>query len=68
MAINPRYWQAAFPLVITSLCVGPHDFFLENWMVCVGAIIPKLKVNSTRVNRVELANMHFYRKKRTELP
>ena len=41
---KPRYWHAAFPLAIISLCVAPQAFFLKNWMSCLEASISKLKV------------------------
>ena len=41
---KPRYWNTAYPLVITSLCVAPHDFFLRHWMTCVEVSFSKLKV------------------------
>jgi hypothetical protein len=44
MMSKPRYWQVAYPLVVTSLCVGPHKFFLKNWTACFDAGISKLKV------------------------
>lgn len=44
MMSKPRYWQVAYPLVITSLCVAPQDFFLKNWVLCFEASLPKLKV------------------------
>lgn len=44
MMNKPRYWNAAYPLVITSLCVAPHEYFLRNWMACIEAGFNKLKV------------------------
>jgi hypothetical protein len=44
MASKPRYWAIAFPLVVTSLCVAPQDFFLKNWWTCVEGCLAKLKV------------------------
>ncbi|KAJ3766391.1 cell morphogenesis N-terminal-domain-containing protein [Lentinula raphanica] len=49
MAAKPRYWNIAFPLMITSLCVAPQDYFRKNWVACFEAAIPKLKEKSLRV-------------------
>ncbi|KAF5351214.1 hypothetical protein D9756_008427 [Leucocoprinus leucothites] len=49
MMAKPRYWQAAFPLTITSLCVAPQAFFLKHWVSCFEASIAKLKEKPTRV-------------------
>ncbi|CCA66737.1 hypothetical protein PIIN_00418 [Serendipita indica DSM 11827] len=43
MLPKPRYWHVAFPLVVTTLCVAPHEFFLQNWMNCVEGCLAKLK-------------------------
>ncbi|KAJ4488306.1 cell morphogenesis N-terminal-domain-containing protein [Lentinula aciculospora] len=48
MAAKPRYWNVAFPLMITSLCVAPQDFFRKHWIACFEAAIPKLKEKSLR--------------------
>lgn len=45
MMSKPRYWQVAFPLTITSLCVAPQAFFLKHWLSCFEASIAKLKVS-----------------------
>ncbi|KXN85573.1 Cell morphogenesis protein PAG1 [Leucoagaricus sp. SymC.cos] len=49
MMTKPRYWQAAFPLTITSLCVAPQTVFLKHWVSCFEASIAKLKEKPTRV-------------------
>ncbi|KAF9444887.1 hypothetical protein P691DRAFT_806559 [Macrolepiota fuliginosa MF-IS2] len=49
MMSKPRYWQVAFPLTITSLCVAPQAFFLKHWVSCFEASISKLKEKPTRV-------------------
>ncbi|KIK63789.1 hypothetical protein GYMLUDRAFT_40866 [Collybiopsis luxurians FD-317 M1] len=49
MAAKPRYWNVAFPLMITSLCVAPQDFFRKHWVACFEAAIPKLKEKSLRI-------------------
>ncbi|KAJ3788761.1 cell morphogenesis N-terminal-domain-containing protein [Lentinula aff. detonsa] len=49
MATKPRYWNIAFPLMITSLCVAPQDFFRKHWVACFEAAIPKLKEKSLRI-------------------
>ncbi|KAG8827735.1 Cell morphogenesis protein PAG1 [Serendipita sp. 401] len=43
MLSKPRYWQVAFPLYVTTLCVAPHEFFLQNWMACIDGCIARLK-------------------------
>lgn len=40
---KPRYWQVAFPLAITSLCVAPQSYFLKHWTACFEAACSKLK-------------------------
>ncbi|EJD05494.1 uncharacterized protein FOMMEDRAFT_165904 [Fomitiporia mediterranea MF3/22] len=49
MMNKPRYWQVAYPLVITSLCVAPQEFFLKNWLYCFESNIPKLKERPFRI-------------------
>jgi hypothetical protein len=44
MMSKPRYWHVAYPLVVTSLCVAPQDYFLKNWVSCFEAGLTKLKV------------------------
>lgn len=39
MMSKPRYWSVAFPLVITSLCVAPENYFRKHWISCFEAII-----------------------------
>ncbi|KAF8634828.1 hypothetical protein AX17_004079 [Amanita inopinata Kibby_2008] len=48
MMSKPRYWHAAFPLVIISLCVAPQTFFLKNWNSCFEASFSKLKEKALR--------------------
>ncbi|KAK2461035.1 hypothetical protein APHAL10511_006976 [Amanita phalloides] len=48
MMAKPRYWNAAFPLAIISLCVAPQAFFLKNWIPCLEVSISKLKEKATR--------------------
>ncbi|PPR02256.1 hypothetical protein CVT24_011605 [Panaeolus cyanescens] len=38
-AQKPRYWNAAFPLAITSLCVAPQTYFLEHWHTIFLAVL-----------------------------
>lgn len=45
MMVKPRYWQVAYPLAVTALCVAPTDFFLRNWYACFEAGLSKLKVS-----------------------
>ena len=44
MTTKPRYWSVAYPLLITSLCVAPHQFFLKNWSTAFEIGLVKLKV------------------------
>ena len=44
MMSKPRYWQVAYPLVVTALCVAPHEFFMKNWVSCFEVGLVKLKV------------------------
>ncbi|KAF8674997.1 Cell morphogenesis N-terminal [Rhizoctonia solani] len=43
MITKPRYFAVAYPLVISSLCVAPQDFFAKNWMACIDLSIAKMK-------------------------
>ncbi|KAH8818561.1 cell morphogenesis N-terminal-domain-containing protein [Flagelloscypha sp. PMI_526] len=49
MMTKPRYWHAAFPLVITLLCVAPREYFLKHWQACWEASASKLKDKGYRV-------------------
>jgi hypothetical protein len=44
MATKPRYWNVAFPLAITSLCVAPENYFRKHWISCFDSLVPRLKV------------------------
>ena len=44
MMSKPRYWQVAYPLVVTSLCVAPHEYFLRHWQSCFESGVSKMKV------------------------
>ena len=57
MMSKPRYWQVAYPLVITSLCVAPQDFFLKNWIPCFEGGIPKLKVCIHTKSSIRIYNL-----------
>ncbi|KAI6121957.1 cell morphogenesis N-terminal-domain-containing protein [Pisolithus sp. B1] len=46
---KPRYWQAAYPLAVTALCVAPHQFFLKTWTACFDYGIGKLKDKPSRI-------------------
>ncbi|RXW17641.1 hypothetical protein EST38_g8213 [Candolleomyces aberdarensis] len=46
---KPRYWQVAYPLAITSLCVGPQTYFLKHWQACFDSMISKLKDKPSRL-------------------
>ncbi|KAI6037641.1 cell morphogenesis N-terminal-domain-containing protein [Pisolithus marmoratus] len=46
---KPRYWQAAYPLAVTALCVAPHQFFLKTWTACFEYGIGKLKDKPSRI-------------------
>lgn len=41
---KPRYWNVAFPLVITILCVAPDALFKKHWLPTFEAALVKLKV------------------------
>ncbi|KDQ10267.1 hypothetical protein BOTBODRAFT_178297 [Botryobasidium botryosum FD-172 SS1] len=43
MMSKPRYWNSAYPLAVTSLCLAPHDYFVRNWTACFEASLGKLK-------------------------
>ncbi|GLB39112.1 putative cell morphogenesis N-terminal [Lyophyllum shimeji] len=49
MMSKPRYWPAAFPLAITSMCVAPQSYFLKNWVACFEAACSKLKEKPLRM-------------------
>ncbi|PBK70905.1 hypothetical protein ARMSODRAFT_1033874 [Armillaria solidipes] len=49
MMSKPRYWNVAFPLVITSLCVAPESYFRKHWVSCFELSLSKLKEKSLRV-------------------
>ncbi|KAF6757763.1 cell morphogenesis N-terminal-domain-containing protein [Ephemerocybe angulata] len=49
MMSKPRYWQVAYPLAITALCVGPQTYFLKHWQACFDAMVPKLKDKPSRL-------------------
>ena len=44
MMTKPRYWQAAFPLAVTCLCMAPQALFLKNWLAFSESATSKLKV------------------------
>ena len=44
MALKPKYWHVAYPLVVSSLCVAPHDYFLKNWSWCLDSGLARIKV------------------------
>ncbi|KAL0958389.1 hypothetical protein HGRIS_000531 [Hohenbuehelia grisea] len=49
MVSKPRYWQAAYPLMVTSLCVAPQSFFLKHWLACFENGASKLKEKPHRI-------------------
>ncbi|KZO89421.1 hypothetical protein CALVIDRAFT_465237, partial [Calocera viscosa TUFC12733] len=49
MMAKPRYWQSAFPLTITSVCLAPTEYFLKHWMACFDLCTAKLKDKAVRV-------------------
>ncbi|KAH8083338.1 cell morphogenesis N-terminal-domain-containing protein [Cristinia sonorae] len=49
MMSKPRYWQVAYPLVVSSLCVAPHEYFLKHWQSCFEAGIGKMKEKPYRM-------------------
>ncbi|KAK0496297.1 cell morphogenesis N-terminal-domain-containing protein [Armillaria luteobubalina] len=46
MMSKPRYWNVAFPLVITSLCVAPESYFKKHWISCFESSLSKLKLDN----------------------
>ncbi|THU94717.1 hypothetical protein K435DRAFT_966750 [Dendrothele bispora CBS 962.96] len=48
MAAKPRYWNTAYPLMITSLCVAPEVYFKKHWIVCWEGSLAKMKEKSLR--------------------
>ncbi|KAG7091886.1 hypothetical protein E1B28_008287 [Marasmius oreades] len=49
MSTKPRYWNVAFPLVITTLCVSPENYFRKYWLACFESALTKLKEKSLRI-------------------
>ncbi|TDL24591.1 hypothetical protein BD410DRAFT_896782 [Rickenella mellea] len=49
MMSKPRYWHVAYPLVVTSLCVAPHEYFLRHWISCFEVGLSKLKEKPFRI-------------------
>ncbi|KAK9457532.1 cell morphogenesis N-terminal-domain-containing protein [Dipodascopsis uninucleata] len=49
MLSKQRYWQYAYPLACTLLCVAPVDYFTENWVSLLDMGFAKLKDKSCRV-------------------
>lgn len=49
MATKPRYWGVAYPLVVTSLCAAPQDYFRKNFSSCFETILSKVKEKSNRI-------------------
>lgn len=49
MMSKPRYWQVAFPLAITALCVAPQTYFLDHWFSFFSGLLNKLKDKPNRV-------------------
>lgn len=45
MMSKPRYWSAAYPLVVTTICMSPNNFFLRNWLNIFDAGITRIKVS-----------------------
>jgi hypothetical protein len=45
MMAKPRYWTAAYPLAVTSLCVSAQDYFARNWSALCDSSFAKLKVS-----------------------
>ncbi|TFK41667.1 cell morphogenesis N-terminal-domain-containing protein [Crucibulum laeve] len=49
MMAKPRYWGAAFPLAVTSLCVAPQTYFLKHWVSFFEVALSKFKEKPYRV-------------------
>ena len=45
MMSKPRYWSAAYPLVVTTVCMSPNNFFLRHWANVFDAGINRIKVS-----------------------
>ncbi|PPQ93567.1 hypothetical protein CVT25_005559 [Psilocybe cyanescens] len=65
MMSKPRYWQVAYPLAVTSLCVAPQVYFLKHWQAFFEASVSKLKERPYRITimngLVRLAWTYLYR-------
>ncbi|KZT36733.1 hypothetical protein SISSUDRAFT_926525 [Sistotremastrum suecicum HHB10207 ss-3] len=48
MMTKRGYWNVAYPLAVTTLCVAPHEYFLRHWIWCIEAGVPKLKEKTHR--------------------
>lgn len=59
MMNKPRYWNVAYPLVVTCLCVAPQDYFLRHWIACFEVGLPKLKVRNMQVGMRLTAHCAF---------
>ena len=62
MASKPRYWNVAFPLAITSLCVAPETYFRKHWSACFEGTLSKMKVRVHVVEGYLSSSVFFYRK------
>lgn len=63
MVSKPRYWHAAYPLYITSLCVAPLEYFQQNWVASFEAGLSKLKVGISKYHLPILSfTFPYYRK------
>lgn len=50
MMNKPRYWNVAYPLAVTCLCVAPQEYFLRNWISCFEFGMSKIKVCWNKVS------------------
>ncbi|ODN73526.1 hypothetical protein L202_08027 [Cryptococcus amylolentus CBS 6039] len=48
MVGKARYWNAAFPLMVTALGVSPREVFIQQWQNVVDAIMAKFKDRNTK--------------------
>lgn len=48
LAMKPKYWSQAFPLLVTLLCVSPQEFFASRWSTLLESNVSKFKDKAMR--------------------
>lgn len=48
LAMKPKYWNQAFPLLVTLLCVAPQEFFASRWAPLLESNYSKFKDKAVR--------------------